>query len=248
MSRKECPPTKILNPKTGRCVNRDGKIGKQILGNKVSYEQCDSKLSGDCVIHPRTLQYVTLPKNTIIYRGISTDTQKELKNYLFFAGSNIANIYGDMDIQRLKLKQNIKLVDMNNVSNIKNIRNKLTGEDLKLFDIYFSIGINQFTPNAVYFNDNTEMKVRNIGCTGPDTMVPYHVCTEGYINNEDKVDSMYISRKLLKVFCTKLKLDGWIHYGLLPRSRVYDFEPFHDEIGICNPGKVLGILGTTHSK
>ena len=29
--KKECPPGKILNPDTGRCVNIDGKIGKQIL-------------------------------------------------------------------------------------------------------------------------------------------------------------------------------------------------------------------------
>ena len=30
---KECPPDKILNPKTGRCVLRTGKIGKQIIKN-----------------------------------------------------------------------------------------------------------------------------------------------------------------------------------------------------------------------
>ncbi len=27
---KECPPGKILNPKTNRCVKIDGKIGKEI--------------------------------------------------------------------------------------------------------------------------------------------------------------------------------------------------------------------------
>jgi hypothetical protein len=26
-----CPPEKIVNPKTGKCVNVDGKIGKQII-------------------------------------------------------------------------------------------------------------------------------------------------------------------------------------------------------------------------
>ena len=32
---KECPPDKILNPKTGRCVLRTGKIGKEILRNMI---------------------------------------------------------------------------------------------------------------------------------------------------------------------------------------------------------------------
>ena len=30
---KECPPNKILNPLTNRCVNITGKIGKQIISN-----------------------------------------------------------------------------------------------------------------------------------------------------------------------------------------------------------------------
>lgn len=29
---KKCPQNKIINPKTGRCVNRDGRIGKNIYG------------------------------------------------------------------------------------------------------------------------------------------------------------------------------------------------------------------------
>ena len=27
----DCPPDKIINPKTGRCVKKTGKIGKEIL-------------------------------------------------------------------------------------------------------------------------------------------------------------------------------------------------------------------------
>ena len=36
MSSKVCPEGKILNPKTGRCVNIDGKIGKQVLAELLS--------------------------------------------------------------------------------------------------------------------------------------------------------------------------------------------------------------------
>jgi hypothetical protein len=30
---KQCPPGKVFNPKTGRCVNEDGWAGKQIVGD-----------------------------------------------------------------------------------------------------------------------------------------------------------------------------------------------------------------------
>lgn len=40
---KNCPPGKILNPKTGKCVKADGKIGMQ-LSKKV----CPS----DKILHP----------------------------------------------------------------------------------------------------------------------------------------------------------------------------------------------------
>ena len=32
--KKQCPPEKILNEKTNRCVKRDGKIGKKILAEQ----------------------------------------------------------------------------------------------------------------------------------------------------------------------------------------------------------------------
>ena len=33
---KECPDRTILNPKTKRCVKKDGKIGKEVLKQKLS--------------------------------------------------------------------------------------------------------------------------------------------------------------------------------------------------------------------
>jgi len=56
---KECPPHKIRNPRTGRCVLKCGKIGKQILkerpgeerpGGRTTNTNCPSKN-----INPRTL-------------------------------------------------------------------------------------------------------------------------------------------------------------------------------------------------
>lgn len=45
MSNKNCPKGKILNPATGRCVNRDGKIGKSILGSRKVSKKVSRKVS-----------------------------------------------------------------------------------------------------------------------------------------------------------------------------------------------------------
>lgn len=42
---KQCPPGKILNPKTGRCVNIDGKVGKQVLAEKAATKKQTTKTS-----------------------------------------------------------------------------------------------------------------------------------------------------------------------------------------------------------
>ena len=36
MPPKTCPPAKIFNPATGRCVKKDGRVGKIILGSPVT--------------------------------------------------------------------------------------------------------------------------------------------------------------------------------------------------------------------
>lgn len=37
---RTCPPEKILNPASGRCVKRDGAIGRRILGVEKTQKQC----------------------------------------------------------------------------------------------------------------------------------------------------------------------------------------------------------------
>jgi len=61
---KNCKSDKIINPITGRCVKRTGKIGKQILSesknnveseSKNSYDKkSKSKCKSDQIINPRT--------------------------------------------------------------------------------------------------------------------------------------------------------------------------------------------------
>ncbi len=71
MKEKECPKTKLLNPFTGRCVNIDGKIGRQLR------QQCpDNKIwnlsTQRCVkINGRVAKAISKNKYThIIFRPV----------------------------------------------------------------------------------------------------------------------------------------------------------------------------------
>jgi len=47
---KECSEDKILNPETGRCVKKDGRIGKQILKKKTEEKKKKKKPEDEPVV------------------------------------------------------------------------------------------------------------------------------------------------------------------------------------------------------
>jgi len=54
-SKKEksvCPPEKIINPASGRCVNKDGKIGKQLLQDSTKTKRLQAKCPPKKIINP----------------------------------------------------------------------------------------------------------------------------------------------------------------------------------------------------
>ena len=57
-SKKECPPGKIRNPDTDRCVNKNGKIGKQILDKKSKRKSKSKSQEKKCpegkILNPET--------------------------------------------------------------------------------------------------------------------------------------------------------------------------------------------------
>ena len=57
--KRNCPPGKIMNPKTGRCVNRNGKLGKEILKKSSKKAKSPKRVqSGNCppgkIMNPKT--------------------------------------------------------------------------------------------------------------------------------------------------------------------------------------------------
>jgi len=55
---RKCPQGKIINPKTGRCVKKDGRIGKQIVRKSHKSSRKSPKSMKRCpegkIINPKT--------------------------------------------------------------------------------------------------------------------------------------------------------------------------------------------------
>jgi serine/threonine protein kinase len=51
---KECPDDKILNPKTNRCVKKDGKIGKELINKTHKRSPIKKKCTDDKILNPKT--------------------------------------------------------------------------------------------------------------------------------------------------------------------------------------------------
>ena len=45
---RDCPPDKIINPYTGRCVSRTGRVGRQLLRGEEPRQQPRSPTGNDC--------------------------------------------------------------------------------------------------------------------------------------------------------------------------------------------------------
>lgn len=58
MKKKMCPSGKIYNPKTKRCVNRDGKVGKTLLETMSKGKKGSSTCPSDKIYNPKTKRCV----------------------------------------------------------------------------------------------------------------------------------------------------------------------------------------------
>ena len=70
MAPKDCPPGKILNPKTNRCVKIDGKIGKQILAEKKEKSKSPPKPTSESKF---TLNNKEIPLDNVLEAGMYDD-------------------------------------------------------------------------------------------------------------------------------------------------------------------------------
>lgn len=80
-----CPSNKVVNPATGRCVKRDGKIGKSILGTvatkKPTLAQV-TKLFQE--VHPDS--YMSADAKRVFQTMFETKTEKQVQRIMDLAG------------------------------------------------------------------------------------------------------------------------------------------------------------------
>ena len=68
---KKCPPSKILNPETKRCVKKDGAIGKRLMGVVVETKKTSERLT-----------YELRNNGEIVKNFYKRQSEKEKPNYL----------------------------------------------------------------------------------------------------------------------------------------------------------------------
>lgn len=251
----------ILNPRTGKMVKRDGKIGQKLLQRKsrptVGANESDELYPirnriEPFLVYSKNYQFVTLPINTIIYRGRKCMPPNcifdpdSLPPAVFFASQEVASEYAKDKgassdyLDAYITKRKLKMIDVNNISNLHNIRKNLKSQhDKHIFDMYFREFVVVNEGKAVHFlTDKSEMPVDSVMCGRPLPSYDYNVCTEAFTSTENKINHVYLAREFLMLLCQQIpKCDGWIHFGLLTRSGSQ--YPFHQEIGVCDPQGML---------
>jgi predicted RNA methylase len=140
----KCPDDKILNPKTGRCVNKKGLIGKKILNENIKDNVKDNikKCPDDKILNPDTSRCVN--KKGIIGKKIlqnsksSIPIKEELKVKKEEATNIISNAIkikkAKKELEKLKVKKTeisntIKNPDLNKIIEIPEKSKKITTDE-----------------------------------------------------------------------------------------------------------------------
>lgn len=190
MSLLSCPPDKIRNPKTKRCVLKNGKIGKTIINKKKSVSSLSSLsnniIKKDCppekIMNPKTKRCVL--KNGKIGKMILDMNDKDNSNNNNF---NILNENNSCFLDSLLVA-------------FFHFKNK------EIFNLFFNSEINDFNnPKLKKMGNLIKKELFNI----------YSFIHKSNHNNNDKEDFMYCSlfRKLLQYYYD-------IYIQLFPKNKI----------------------------
>ncbi len=190
MSLLSCPPDKIRNPKTKRCVLKNGKIGKTIINKKKSVSSLSSLsnniIKKDCppekIMNPKTKRCVL--KNGKIGKMILDMNDKDNSNNNNF---NILNENNSCFLDSLLVA-------------FFHFKNK------EIFNLFFNSEINDFNnPKLKKMGNLIKKELFNI----------YSFIHKSNDNNNDKEDFMYCSlfRKLLQYYYD-------IYIQLFPKNKI----------------------------
>lgn len=93
-----CPKGKILNPLSNRCVNKDGKVGKELLKNKYHSKSCDESkvlnpLTNKCVSRNGKIGKELLEEPKPFYGNIKNTCNKEWKRRSKLGQGGVGYVY-----------------------------------------------------------------------------------------------------------------------------------------------------------
>ena len=146
---KECPPDKILNPDTNRCVFKNGPVGKKLLKNLISIKP--KKELKEQKVKKTNLDFLTSMSNNIdkIEEFFNIQNKKainEITNYIYTCFDNNKHQFNNENIKKF-----IKLCD----TYIKSVCEKLIENSfyISLYEFLLIIKANVYNLISNYIND-----------------------------------------------------------------------------------------------
>ncbi len=203
MPPKKCSADKILNPKTGRCVSKSGKIGKQLVtqsptraSSKVKpplppeYEKVltlfslhDWKNNGTPIMVNDWICF-KIPQNTFIYRG--EDKSNQSRSFKFYAdfetachyafSGDFGTVMGSSRVNEYRCNRDLIFLDFDRIENFRRLEHLYPN----LLD-YLKLGFGYSSTTLTIERNSTGMDEEIVKLLLP---VFKHEKVDGYISME----------------------------------------------------------------
>ncbi len=149
--RMVCKADQIINTKTGRCVKKNGKIGKEILAKTRTQSRTRRKIlrSPKLLVEKRSriiqpqFDYIEIKKGSTLYRGTQNPGKLDMGPYWFTRDYGTAYQFADGRgsagylvneeegyIDTYKLTKSIRLIRLDNHKNLKLLLNLIRDDDV----------------------------------------------------------------------------------------------------------------------
>jgi hypothetical protein len=149
---KECPPDKILNPKTNRCVSKTGIIGKKLLNNKNNNK--NPNCPSDKILNPKTNRCVS--KTGIIGKKLLNDKNNKKPKLSDLLGNTFIHYPLDHSFDKDAIKNFLNECD----PSVKDIAKKIIDNTDHISFEQLLIRINKIIKELIIkINDNNNLYI-----------------------------------------------------------------------------------------
>jgi len=204
----KCPDNKILNPKTGRCVLKSGKIGKALL---VSNKKVDKKKISinnpakyNCVnlkcakkVKKEGWNLYKFPKNYFLYSSQSTEMSNDIK---WYGDKNVAIIYetDSKPCNKYVAKKDLLLLDISNKQNIYKLYNNNDNPEEKLITEIVG-GLIEPVDLFENYGDETKYPYVSLDIYTGNEIPKNFLAPSGYYSAVDKNKGNYLNKRFAPI-------------------------------------------------